>query len=111
MTILYLELLVELLNIVFQSLGKLCLVLSDGPADASPHKEGIVPREDPEHFVGGLGRPELVSQPCSDPGLHSVGSLIVSFQSCLPRGTPLRRQVEAVHDFDVFVCQLDFPHG
>ena len=42
----------EGLNVVFYSLDKLSLVLSDSTSDVRTHKQSIEPGEDPEHLVG-----------------------------------------------------------
>ena len=56
---LYLELVVQSLDVVLHPLDELRLVLTDGPSDVSPHEEGVVTREDAEHFVGVFGHPQL----------------------------------------------------
>ena len=80
----YLELVVQSLDVVLHPLDELRLVLTDGPSDVRPDEEGIVAREDAEHLVGIPGRPQLVPQAGCDPGLHSVDPLVV----------PLAQEVE-----------------
>ena len=89
----YLELLVQFLNVIFHPLNQLCLVLTDGPTDVSPHKQGVVAREDAEHLVGVLGRSQLVPQFGGDSGLHAVDALIVPLQSGLPGSAALGGEV------------------
>ena len=65
------------LNVIFDPLHKLGLVLSDGSTDMWPHKQGVEAREDSEHLIGVLGCSKLVSQSSCDPRLNSVNSLVV----------------------------------
>ncbi len=53
--ILHLELVVQSLDVVFDALDELRLVLPDGSADVRPHEEGVEAGEDAEHLVGVLG--------------------------------------------------------
>ena len=48
------------------------------------NKNGIEPGKDAEHLVGILGCAKLVSQPRSDPRLHSVDPLVISLHGSLP---------------------------
>lgn len=68
----YLELLVQALYIILNTLDELCLVLSDGTTNMRAHKQGIEARENAEHFVGILGRSQLVPQTSSDAGLDNI---------------------------------------
>ena len=73
----HLELVVQALDIVLDALYQLSLILSDGPSDVGTDQQGIVPGEDPEHLVGTLGSAQLVPESGSNPGLHTVYSLII----------------------------------
>lgn len=73
-----LELVMEGLDVVFDSLDQLCLIFTYGTPDVWPHKQRIEAWEDPEHLVGILCSTKLVSQPCCDAGLHPVDSFIIS---------------------------------
>ena len=77
----HLELVVKRLNVVLDPLYELRLVLPDGPSDVSTHKQGIVARENTEHLVGALGRAQLVPEPSSNAGFHTVNTLIVPTMS------------------------------
>lgn len=68
------------INVFFDPLNELCLVLPDGSLDVWPHKQCIVAREDPEHFIGVLCSAQLVSQMGSNPGLHYVNALRIPAQ-------------------------------
>ena len=80
--LLYLELVMQRLDVVFDALDELRLVFTDGSADVRPHEQRVEAGEDAEHLVGILCSSKLVSETSSDTCLHSVYSLII----------PLRRK-------------------
>ena len=65
------------LNVIFDSLDQLCLVLSDGTADVGSHKQSIEAREDAEHLIGITSSAQLVTQSSSDTCLNTVNTLII----------------------------------
>ena len=70
----------EGLNVIFYSLDKLSLVLSDSTSDVRTHKQSIEPGEDPEHLISILCCSKLISQTSCDPCFHSVNALIIPDQ-------------------------------
>lgn len=73
----YLELLMQRLDVILHPLDKLCLVLPDGTTDVRAHKESIEAREYAEHLIGIPGSAQLISQAGSDSCLHSVNAFII----------------------------------
>ena len=58
----YLELFVQLLNVIFDPLDELCLVLPNGAPDVGTHKQSVEAGENPEHLVSILGSAQLISE-------------------------------------------------
>ena len=72
----------ELLDVVLNALYELRLVLPDGASDMRSHEQRVEARENPKHFVGVLGRPQLVPETGRDAGLGEEGRGKVNITSC-----------------------------
>ena len=74
----YLELFMQIFDVIFYSLYQLSLIFSDGTSYMLSDKQGIETREDAEHLVGILGSSKLIPQTSCYSGFHPVYSFIIS---------------------------------
>ena len=59
------------LDVIFDPLNELRLVLSDGAPDVWPDKQGVEAGENAEHLVGVLCSPELIAETGGDSSLNA----------------------------------------
>lgn len=59
-------------DIILHPLNELRLILAYSATDVRSHEQRVETREDAEHFVGVLGRPQLVAEVGSDASLNAI---------------------------------------
>ena len=67
----------QTLNVVFDTLNELRLVLTDGATNARTHEERVETREDAEHLVGVARRSQLIAQVRRDASFHTIDALVI----------------------------------
>lgn len=105
--VLDLELLVQRLDVVFDALDQLGLVLANGAADVRSNEERVETREDAEHLIGVLRSAEQVTQAGRDARLDAIDSLVIALGRRLPHLNAFLGHVQAVHLLDDLVGEVN----
>lgn len=97
------EFLLQVLDVVLDSLYELGLVLANGTAYVRTHEQRVESRENSKHLVGVLGSAELIAQTSGHASLDAFDSLVVASQCGVPQLLTLVRDVQCIHFFHFLV--------
>lgn len=93
-------------DIIFHPLYQVGLILPYGAPDVGPHEQGVETGEDAKHLVCIFGSSQLVAEVGGNPRFHSINAFFVSLNGRIPSVLTFLGYVQAVHFFDIFVCQV-----